>query len=975
MAALGAAAVAAALVGVRDNRPRRRWPWLLAAAGLGLSGSASIVYYLDVGAVGTPAAATGPASLLFLASTVVIAAGTAGLAWVSMIGRGRTLILDSMILTSGLGLLVWKFIIFPQWGYFAGNWEGRLTAFVFPLCDVLIFAITASLVLVAWRVPAVLMLAAAAAGQLSSDLVLAVARSGPDPQVSFVVLAGWVVFYLGWGLAALHPSMVRLTEPAPVDRREPGRGYRLLLISFIAVPFAVLFADIAAGAARQSLTALLFTALTLILVLIRLTGLIDDYRGVIIRSQAVHGISAAMFTAADHEAVLDVLRDSPGRLLPPGTAYAAYVDQPGPDRPSAVAALPDGDARPLYVRDLPDRARTRMGRHPVALVCPITTPGHRASPTENGALVVGAAESGLAQIQTSVQLLTAHAALAAERIDTTAELDLRHSEEYFQTLVRNTADVILILEPDRDTIRYASPSAARTFGTDALAGRKFSTLSRPVADTAGTRGRPAEGQDLAVARPDQATVIVETSWQDLRDDPTISGWVLTLRDVTASRKLEAELTYLAYHDPLTELANRSLFGERLQAALADADRTGTTVGVLYLDLDDFKMVNDSYGHETGDALLQAAARRLSGALRPGDLAARLGGDEFAALIAAMPSVEEVEAVADDIVTAMAQPFLVDGRMLPGAVSVGIATSRDSIDAATLLRKADQAQYAAKSSGKRQWRRYDPAQHDAMLDRVVLRTELGEAIEGRSLTVEYQPIVELSTDTVAGFEALVRWDHPTRGRLMPDQFIDLAEEAGLMDALGHHVLQAAIETAAGWQRSHHPRQPPYVSVNVSVSQFHDPDFSRTVRAALDGAGLPPQRLLLEITESLLLHHDDQTWQALTELRREGIRIAIDDFGTGYSALSYLRQSPVDILKIDRSFTSTTTTSARQATLVDIIITLAHALDLNVVAEGIETTAERDLLRHFGCRYGQGYLYDRPLTRTQADIRAADPHYRR
>ncbi|MBV1856629.1 EAL domain-containing protein [Catellatospora tritici] len=966
-AVLGAGAFAAVITGVRANRPRRCWPWLLAAAALALFSVGNVVHYAEVGAGGTPAFTDGRATFLFVAAFPAITAATAGLAWVSVVGRDRIMVLDAMIVASGLGLLVWMFIIAPQWGRIGDGMAERFLSTAFPLCDLVIAAISVSLALVAWRVQAVRLLCLAAGGLIWSDMALILARRHPVPHLSTAGAAGWVLFYLGWGLAALHPSMVLLTEPASVKQREIGRGYQVLLTSFIAVPLTVLLVDVARGVTKNNLVALLFLAITLVLVLLRLTRLIDDYRHSMALGRVVLDINAAMFAAHDAGTVMGLLRDSPGELLPSGVPHTAVVDLPRADRPSAVSGLPDHTAHPVYVRDLPPEVRPQMDRFAVALVCPIRLPGHPAMPTADGALVVGAAERWLTRIQTSLEILTAQAALAVDRINTITDLDRRHSEEYFQTLVRNTTDVILILEPDRDTIRYASPSAVSVFGTDALAGRSVRNLATPLDRT--KPAPPASAtEDWTVDATGQAPVTVEASWQDLRDDPTIRGWVLTLRDVTAPRKLEAELTELAFHDPLTGLANRALFNDRLRTALVDAAPTGTTVGVLYVDLDDFKMVNDSYGHETGDALLKAAAGRLTATLRPGMLAARLGGDEFAVLIGNAPAVEAVEKIADDVVTAMSRPFLVNGRMLPGAASIGIAVNHETADAAELLRQADQAQYAAKTAGKRQWRRFDPSQHGLMLDRLALRTDLAHALdEGSGLTIEYQPIVELATGVIAGCEALIRWDHPDRGRLMPQQFIDLAEDSGLIVALGRRVLATAIDTAAAWPPPHTHQPAPYVSVNVSVRQFQDPGFTDTVRTALAAAGLPPHRLMLEITESLLLHDDDNTWQTLAELRQHGIRIAIDDFGTGYSALSYLRQVPVDILKIDRSFTSTITTSTRQAALVDVIITLAETLNLDVVAEGIETTAERDLLQHFGCRYGQGYLYAKPLTRDQVAAR--------
>jgi diguanylate cyclase (GGDEF)-like protein len=418
-----------------------------------------------------------------------------------------------------------------------------------------------------------------------------------------------------------------------------------------------------------------------------------------------------------------------------------------------------------------------------------------------------------------------------------------------------------------------------------------------------------------------------------------------------------DLTYSAFHDSLTGLANRGLFTERIGQVLARAEADGTVVGVLFLDLDDFKVVNDSYGHEYGDRLLLAVAGRLTASLRPGDIAARLGGDEFAALVVG-PSSASVEAVASRVVSVLSEPFTIGDRVVSGSASIGVATSEDNPDGQELLRQADVALYVAKHAGKGQWRRYETELHTEMVDRLELRAALDRGITKGELAVEFQPIVGLRTGVTAGFEALVRWDHPVRGRLLPDQFIDLAEDTGLVVPMGRWVIARALAEAAHWPDL--GGRAPYVAINVSGRQFRTPGFVTSVLYALDEAGLPPSRLMLEITESLLMPDDEQVWDDLVELRRAGVRVAIDDFGTGYSSLSYLRHVPLDALKIDRLFTATISTSAQQSALVEGIVRLAHTLGLEVIAEGIERPAERDMLARFGCRYGQGFLFSHPLS---------------
>ncbi len=371
------------------------------------------------------------------------------------------------------------------------------------------------------------------------------------------------------------------------------------------------------------------------------------------------------------------------------------------------------------------------------------------------------------------------------------------------------------------------------------------------------------------------------------------------------------------------------------------------------------VVNDTLGHSSGDELLMAVAQRLTGLLRPHDTAARVGGDEFAVLIEGAISPAEVDEVAERIVTALATPFTVDRGPVGGGASVGVATTVEAADAAELLRRADLALYAAKAAGKGQWRRYQATLHTAMVERMELRAALEQALAKDAFTLRFQPIVHLGSGEVAGFEALVRWRHPTHGLIRPNQFIEVAEESGLIVPLGSWVLERALVEAAGWQPTPGRRRP-YVSVNVSARQVRAGGFVEGVRAALARSTLPPQLLMLEITESLLLRDDQQIFADLTTLHELGVKIAIDDFGTGYSSLSYLQQFPIDVLKIDKSFIDHTTASAKQTAVVEAIIRLAGTLDLQVIAEGIQDAAQRDVLTRMGCPFGQGYLFARPLT---------------
>jgi diguanylate cyclase (GGDEF)-like protein len=446
--------------------------------------------------------------------------------------------------------------------------------------------------------------------------------------------------------------------------------------------------------------------------------------------------------------------------------------------------------------------------------------------------------------------------------------------------------------------------------------------------------------------------------QDLRSEPTVAALVLTLRDVTERRRLESELTHRVFHDSMTGLANRVLFHDRLGHALARGSRDGSVVGVLFIDLDDFKKVNDTLGHAVGDQLLIGVANRIAGALRADDTAARLGGDEFAALIENVQDPGAVEETAQRILTALAEPIpLDDGSTLTAVASIGITTTPEADNSEELLRQADLALYVAKGAGKNQWRRYQGHLHETMVERLELRSALDHAVHEGHFLLAYQPIVDLATDEPVGFEALVRWHHPSRGVVQPAEFLEVAEESGLVVPMGRWVLDQALHTVAQWRRILPRSRRPFVSVNVSARQFREGTFVEQVKQALVYAGVPPQALMLELTEELLT---DAIRDDLAALRALGVRIAIDDFG----ATASLKDLPVDVVKIDKTFVDGMTENAHQLALVTGMITVARSLDLTVIAEGIESAAHRDLLTRLGCPLGQGYFYSSPVDGTEA-----------
>jgi diguanylate cyclase (GGDEF)-like protein/PAS domain S-box-containing protein len=433
----------------------------------------------------------------------------------------------------------------------------------------------------------------------------------------------------------------------------------------------------------------------------------------------------------------------------------------------------------------------------------------------------------------------------------------------------------------------------------------------------------------------------------------LEGFVM---DVTEQRRLESRLEHQAFHDPLTGLANRALFRDRVVHALAAGGRDGTRPAVIFLDLDDFKAV-DSLGHAAGDCLLAEVAARLLNATRGCDTVARLGGDEFAVLVATIGDATEADVVAERIVRTLARPITIGGREVVARASLGVAVATPADTADELLRNADLAMYHAKGRGKGTCAHFAAEMYEAIHERVALEGDLRQAIARDEFGLAYQPIVDLATGRVVGVEALARWVHPERGAVSPARFVPVAEESGLVLPLGRSVLAAACRQAAAWHQD--GADDLYVAVNISGRQLEDPRFVDDVAAAVAGAGLDPHALLLEITEGVLMQDTAANLARLAELKALGVRLAIDDFGTGYSSLAYLQRFPVDVLKIDKSFVDGVHDGGSHEALARTIIALGRTLSLSTVAEGVERAEQRAALLALGCTLGQGYLFSRPL----------------
>jgi len=565
----------------------------------------------------------------------------------------------------------------------------------------------------------------------------------------------------------------------------------------------------------------------------------------------------------------------------------------------------------------------------------------------------------------------------------TADIELRTTLSLLNATLDATADGILVVDREGSIAsfneRFAEmwrlPAEVLESRDDSVAlGFVLGQVVDP--DSFATKVRElysqpeAESHDLIDFKDGR---VVERYSKPQRVGGDVVGRVWSFRDITETKRLEGELAHQAFHDALTNLPNKVLFRDRVDHALGRVSRQHTHIAVLFVDLDNFKTVNDSLGHTVGDELLVAVGHRIEGCLRQGDTAARLGGDEFAVLLEDLENHDAATEIAERIIEALRQPFRIVGKEVFIGASIGVAFNAAGAATDQLLRNADLAMYTAKMRGRGRSQVFEPEMHTAAVERLEVEADLRRACERDEFLVYYQPIVDVSTGFMGGVEALVRWQHPTRGLIPPALFIPLAEETGMILELGRKVLMTACVQTRNWQLEFGTVPRLSVSVNLSVRQLADPALLADVAHVLEVSGLPPENLTLEITESAMMHDTETAVARLTELKQLGINLAVDDFGTGYSSLSYLQRFPIDTLKIDRSFVAGIDGDAEQSALARAIVRLAQTLQLSAVAEGVETESQLNRLRELGCQYAQGYLlaYPQDAEAMGEVLRAANP----
>ncbi len=554
-----------------------------------------------------------------------------------------------------------------------------------------------------------------------------------------------------------------------------------------------------------------------------------------------------------------------------------------------------------------------------------------------------------------------------ERMDA----ELLNSEERLRALVQNASDAIVVIELDGTA--QSSPAIERLLGYHvdnlpvfdaALVHPSQLEYARDIFTEVQAKSGNVAWMDLQLKCVDGEYRWCEIGVTNLLDDRSIGGFVCNMRDISERRTAQEQLTFQAHHDALTLLPNRWFFLERLEQAQRDAHADGSLVAVLFLDVDRFKLINDSLGHEVGDRLLLAVSERLAASLRPGDIVARFGGDEFTVLLTNLSDSATALVVCERIIEAMREPVTIEGHELFISSSVGLALSSGGVDGASdLLRQADLAMYVAKEKGRGRWELFDPSFAPHVIERLELEGDLWRALENGELLVHFQPEIELRSGNVVSTEALLRWRHPRKGIVEPDSFIPLAEESSLIVAIDRFVLREACQWARRWSHLRAGTEPLVVSVNLSPRFMCQSDVVADITTVLRETGVDPRSIQLEITERSAVTDLETTCAQLRQLRALGVRVAVDDFGTGYSSLSYLKRLPIDVLKLDKSFVDGLDEDVSDFAIVQAIVTMGHALGVKVTAEGVERKEQASRLRELGCDAAMGWLWSKAVPADQ------------
>jgi len=962
---LGLSAVLATVAGTRRNRPREPLAWyLLAAAELAfIAGDTSYNVLTDVLHQDNPFPSV--ADLFYLLTYVFIAAG------IFLIIRARSSswdlpsLIDAVIITTGLGLLSWVYLIVPNFQADGLDWLQRAVTVAYPVGDVMILAMLARLVAGGGlRLGPMRLLLTGAVGLMSADVLYGLTQINGVWKIGGPVDIGWALFYATWGAAALHPSMGRMTEVAPLASFGVSRARLALLAMASLIAPGVLFIKAEQHAiidASTVATVAVFSAALFVLVLARMYGIVAAHQQSVVRERALRTSSEALVAA---QGLPDICQAalSGVRVLVGGPALkGAWVYLAEPEGIHCVASWATS-------RELADEGAlwdAAQGGGYLSQSGAFSVNPLRYDLEDRGMLITEGRTALTVDQHHALSTLASQVALAVVSSTLAEELRQRQSQEQFRGMIQNASEIIVVVD-SVGRITYGTPSLERELGhpVGELLGTSLDDLLHPdevamadalISGMAGRSFQAPSAADWRVRHADGRYLFFEVLTSNLLDDSSVMGIVLTMHDVTERRALEQQLTHQAFHDTLTGLPNRALFQDRVEHALARAVRRGTTLALAMMDLDDFKVVNDTRGHGAGDLMLREVARRLEVTLRSTATIARLGGDEFAVLVEDLDDKSQASYLTERILQPFRTPFVLDGEDILSSASVGVVLSGGSevaLNYTELLRCADLALYAAKERGKGRVEVYHDDLHSKMVSRATQRSEIDTAMQGGQFEVHYQPVILIDTG------ALIRWRHPNRGLVMPAEFITMAEETGQIVELGRWVLDRACTQWRAWAEQGHASH--RLSVNVSTRQLQEAGFAEEVRSVLVRHDMNPAALVLELTESIFALDGSRALDQLAKIRDLGVRLAVDDFGTGYSSLSYLQQFQIDEVKVDKSFVDGLGSGqADDGALANAIVSMAHSLRLEVVAEGIERVAQRDELWSMGCGLGQGYLYSRPV----------------
>jgi len=971
---LGLSAVAAILVGARMHRPDQRLPWYLFAIAQTFFVVGDFLYYTAPGIFHYTANFPSAGDAFYITVYPLIIAGLLLLIHTRSPRRDLAALLDALIIGVGVGVVSWVYLMVPYAADTHLALGDKALSIAYPLMDVLVLAVTARLAVDGGRRAASFyLLLGGLLSLVSADSVYGFITLHGNYKTGSALDVGWLIYYFAWGACALHPSMRTLSEPVHDAPSHLSRRRLLLLAGASLLSPVVLMTKLRESTFIDQGALCGGTVVLFVLVVVRLRLVVRLHEDAEARERALREAGAALVSAATtaqrYEAAAEAIHALAGDdaeasvLVPAEPSFESRLDLiPAEARAQLLAGTS------VTFSEVPGALATMFseGAGPAVLVTPIGSHDRF-----GGLLMVATAGRFPRPLRDSIEALASQVSLAVEAAKLSEDLLRREGEARFRSLVQNSSDIVTVLGAD-SVIRYQSPSIEHIFGYDPAELVGTSMFDLIHADDL-VRIRSLLG-DIGAGRPLRTPLVearwreagggwrsVEMLWTDLTRDPNVDGVVINSRDVSERRRFEDRLSHQAYHDPVTDLPNRALFRDRVQHALVVRRGAGNPLAVLFMDLDDFKTVNDSLGHAAGDHALKQVAGRLTSCIRAADTAARFGGDEFAILLEGADT-EAARRVAADVLAALDPPFIVEGREVFVRASMGVAVSEalgDERSAEELLREADVAMYVAKERGKRRYEVFETSMHHMAVRRLELTADLRRAVTHEEFVLYYQPVVELTTGRVTGAEALVRWDHPSRGLLPPAEFVPLAEETGLIVPIGRWVLGEACRQAARLQLRYPRPTPLTMAINLSARQLQHRELIDEVTTALSTTGVDPASVTLEITESMVMRDPAQSALWLRDLKGLGVRIAVDDFGTGYSSLNYLCQFPLDVLKVDRSFVDRLQRSGDDRAITQAIVHLATVLGLQAVAEGIETDQQLDELVELGCRYGQGYHLARPM----------------